>query len=124
MSDMAPPANGTIIRTYSRTAKMSGPTHLRLYRFLGLLTETWNSALSMRKQFYEFEGVTVRYRQQQDILTASRSQYPEMAQYDVRAQRSVLRRLDRAYQRFFKLGGFPRFKGRRGVRSFEISDPA
>ena len=125
MDKMAPPANGTSIRTHSRTAKLSGSTHLRLHRFLGMMTELWNSALSMRKQFYEFEGVTVRYRQQQDVLTASRRQYPEMAQYDLRAQRSVLRRLDRSYRRFFTGGGFPRFKSiRRGIRSFEIDGPA
>ena len=129
---MAPPANGTIVRTHSRTAKLSAPTHLRLHRFLGLLTETWNGALSMRKQFYEFmgapapgeEGRTIGYMDQTKVLSASRKLYPEMAQCDVRAQRSVLRRLDRAYQRFFAQGGFPRFKGRRGVRSFEISNPA
>ena len=125
MYDMAPPANGTIIRTHSRTAKLSGPTHRRLHGCLGMLTDMWNSALAMRKQRYESEGETVRYRHQQDVLTASRSQYPEMAQYDVRLQRSVLRRLDRAYQRFFKMGGYPRFKSRRrGIRSFEIDGPA
>ena len=125
MDEMAPPANGTIIRTYSRTAKLSAPTHLRLHRCFGMLTDMWNSALSMRKQFYEFEGVTLRYRQQQDVLTASRSQYPETAQYDCRVQRSVLRRLDHAYRRFFAQGGFPRFKSRRrGIRSFEIDGPA
>ena len=123
MSEMAPPANGTIVRTHSRTAKLSAPTHLRLHQCLGMLTELWNSALSMRKQFYEVAGDTVGYMDQAKVLTASRAMYPEMAQYDVRAQRSVLRRLDRAYQRFFKQGGFPRFKGRRGVRSFEIHRP-
>ena len=124
MDYMAPPANGTIIRTHSRTAKLSAPTHLRLHRCLGVLTELWNSALAMRKQFYKFDGVTIGYRQQQDVLTASRRHHPEMAQYDLRAQRSILRRLDRAYRRFFQLGGCPRFKGRRGVRSFEIDEPA
>ena len=125
MDDMASPANGTIIRTHSRTAKLSAPTHLRLHGCLEMLTDMWNSALAMRKQFYDFDGLTVRYRQQQDVLTASRSQHPEMAQYDLRVQRSVLRRLDRAYQRFYKLGGFPRFKSRRrGIRSFEIDGPA
>ena len=122
---MAPPANGTIIRTHSRTAKLSAPTHLRLHGCLGMLTDMWNSALAMRKQVYESDKRTVRYRQQQDVLTASRSQYAEMAQYDLRAQRSVLRRLDRAYRRFFAGGGFPRFKSwRRGIRSFDIDRPA
>lgn len=36
--------------------------------------------------------------------------------------RSTLNRLDHSFKRFFKHGGFPRFKGRnRGVRSFETS---
>ncbi len=46
-------------------------------------------------------------------------------------QRSALRRLDKAFKRFFdqvKRGekpSFPRFKGRnRGIRSFDVPDPA
>ena len=111
--------------TVSRTAKLSGPTHMRLHGLLDLLTEMWNSALLMRKQFYEYMGASVTYRNQQDVLTASRSLYSEMAEYDVRSQRSVLRQLDRSYRRFFVGGGFPRYKSRRrGVRSFEIDRPA
>ena len=60
---------------------LSGPTHLRLHRFLGMMTELWNSALSMRKQFYEFDGVTLGYRQQQDVLTASRNQHQETGRW-------------------------------------------
>ena len=125
MDKMAPPANGTSIRTHSRTAKLSGPTHLRLHRFLGMMTELWNSALSMRKQFYEFEGVTVRYRQQQDVLTASRRQYPRWRSTTcARSAACCAGWTDRT-------GGSSRAAGcldsksiRRGIRSFEIDGPA
>lgn len=120
---MAPPANSPIIRTHTRTAKLSAQTHRNLAGFLDLLTDLWNSALAMRRTFYQYQGSTVSYMDQTGVLTAARAQHPEMARYDLRAQRSVLRRLDRAYQRFFARGGFPRFKGRRGIRSFETDSP-
>ena len=40
-------------------------------------------------------------------------------------QRSILARLDRAYQHFFRQGGYPRFKSwRTGIHSFEDPTPA
>ena len=54
----------------------------------------------------------------------------DFQKFHVSAQRSVLRRLDRGFQAFFRRAkagekpGFPRFKARhRGIRSFDIPDP-
>ena len=47
---------------------------------------------------------------------------PEISRYHAHSQQGILRRLDKAYKRFFKMGGYPRFKSRhRGIRSFESS---
>ena len=85
MSNMAPPANGIIIRTISRTAKLSRQTHHNLHTLLGDLTDLWNSALSMRKQYYEHHGgwlAAVSWQDQFKVLTAAtprRTRYEAMA---------------------------------------------
>ena len=62
--------------------------------------------------------------QQQATLT-QRREVPQWSQFSVRIQRSILRRLDRAYQSFFQRGGYPRFKSwRNGIHSFEDPTPA
>ena len=45
--------------------------------------------------------------------------------YRCAIQQNLLKRLEKAYQHFFRRGGFPRFKSRqRGIRSFEWHNPA
>ena len=63
-------------------------------------------------------------------LTEIRRDDEGFSRFHLHAQRSVLRRLDKAFRSFFdrvKRGekpGFPRFKGRnRGIHSFDIPDP-
>ena len=90
----------------------------------------WNAALEQRITAYKRRGVSVSKYEQHQGLTELRQADPEFSQYDVNCQRSILNRLDRAFQAFFarvKRGekpDFPRFKGRyRRVRSFEIPGP-
>ena len=72
----------------------------------------------------EAEKRSVTYLQQQATLTKRRLD-PQWSQFSVKMQRSILRRLDRAYQHFFKRGGYPRFKSwRNGIHSFEDPAPA
>ncbi len=67
-------------------------------------------------------GVSISYYDQCTSFTAIRRDDAEIEGYGVLPFRSVLYRLDRSFKRFFKHGGFPRFKGRnRGIRSFETS---
>ena len=63
-------------------------------------------------------------------LTVIRGEDDDFRQFNVGTQRSVLRRVDRAFQAFFRRAkaggkpGFPGFKARhRGIRSFDIPDP-
>lgn len=113
-----------MFRTYIRTAQLSSRAHESLDILLGQLTGLWNQGLSWRKTAWEQEDRSVFYREQEAALTKLRQQFPEWSQFHNRAHRSALLRLDRAYQKFFKNGGFPRFKSPdRGIRSFDIEKP-
>lgn len=119
----------SIIRTVSRKAHLSKAAHANLADLLGQLTWLWNIALLRRRQAWEQREESTSYYEQCKTLTAAR-QDPAWARFPVKAQRSALRRLDRAFKAFFrrvKAGenpGYPRFKNEhRGVRSFAMPCP-
>ena len=120
-----------MLRTYTFTAHLSRPVHERLDAFLREQKDLWNAALQERIAAYQKslqrtgKGKGVGYYQQQGELTEWRQADPDNSMFSVHAQRSALRRLDKAFQSFFrrvKAGakpGFPRFKPARRMRSFE-----
>ncbi len=111
-----------MIRTHSQTAKLSPATHERLNRFLYLSRQLYNAALDERINAYRKVGESIGLYDQYKSFTQIRRDDAEMSSYGVLPFRSVLNRLDRSFKRFFRHGGFPRFKGRnRGIRSFETS---
>ncbi len=111
-----------MIRTHSQTAQLSRATHQRLDRFLYLSRQLYNAALDERINAYRKAGESIGLYDQYKSFTQIRRDDAEMSSYGVQPFRSVLYRLDRSFKRFFKQGGFPRFKGRsRGIRSFETS---
>ncbi len=121
---------GKRIRTVTLTASISAATHCRLDTFLRQQTELWNAALEERIDCYRKTGKTITAFDQMKSLTEIRRDDEDFRQFPVAPQRSALRRLDKAFKRFFdqvKRGekpGFPRFKGRnRGIRSFDVPDP-
>ena len=113
-----------MLRNYSFTANLSRPVHERLDSFLREQKDLWNAGLEERIAAYQ-KGHRVAYRQQQGELTEWRQDSPENRRFSASAQRSALRRLDKAFQSFFrrvKAGekpGFPRFKPAHRMRSFE-----
>ena len=112
------------ILTHTRTAQLSAGAHSNLDVLLGQLLSLWNQGLSQRQRAWEDEERSVSYFDQQSQLTALRQSHAHWRRFHLGPQRSILRRLDRAYRRFFKQGGYPRFKGLgRGVRSFELDVP-
>ena len=83
-------------------------THRRLY----------NRALDERKQAWDSEQRSVSYGDQSAGLKGQRATNPYLAQTNFSSTQATLRRLDRAFQAFFrrvKAGGetpgYPRFKG-------------
>ena len=109
------------IRTHRHRAYMTRAAHGHLTDLLAHLTGLWNVALDHRRTAWLDREVSVsRFDQMKELTVARRRDPSGWGRWPVKAQRSVLTRLDRAYARFFAKGGFPRFKGRRGVRSFEL----
>ena len=115
-----------MIRTYTYTAKISKGCHRNLNEFLSQETLLWNCALQERIEAYEKQGIGISYLDQQKSLTTIRKEDDWFSKFQCPSQRTCLRRLDKAFKRFFdrvKKGekpGFPRFKaGSRGVKSFE-----
>lgn len=113
-----------MLRTYTRKAYLTRQAHANLDDFLNQARFLYNESLAERRDAWEEEKRSVTYLQQQAKLTKRRED-PQWSQFSVKMQRSILRRLDRAYQSFFKRGGYPRFKSwRNGIHSFEDPTPA
>ncbi len=86
----------------------------------------WNCALQERIDAYKKQGIGISYLAQQKSLTQIRGEDEWFGKFHCSSQRTCLRRLEKAFKRFFdrvKKGenpGFPRFKSRnRGIKSFE-----
>ena len=91
----------------------------------------WNGALEERIDAHRKAGVSISWVDQFKSLTEIRRALPDYACCSVAAQRSVLKRVDRAFQAFFRrvaagqTPGFPRFRSKhRSLRSFEVPAPA
>ena len=107
------------MRTYTYRANLSRLTHANLQDFLEQQRLLYNGALQERIDCYQKTGRTISAYDQYKSLTTIRAQDEWFAKFHVRSQRSALLRLDNAYKHFFKCGGFPRFRGRGRMRSFE-----
>ena len=88
----------------------------RLEELLGLHQRVYNTALEERIRAYKEEGISLNYHAQAKALTQWRAQVPALAAVNAQSQQNTMKRLDRAFQAFFrrvKAGekpGFPRFK--------------
>ena len=92
------------------TGYVSKGCHRNLSALLTQLRYLYNESLAERKRSWEERKESVSLYDQFKVLTKRRREDPEWRRYPVGAQRSVLRRLDRAYKHFFREGGYPRFK--------------
>ena len=92
-------------------------------RELGIMVEThrrlYNAALEQRELAYETRGLSLNYCAQANQLKELRADDPYQSRTNFSSEQATLRRLDKAYQNFFrrckrgnKAKGFPRFKGR------------
>jgi putative transposase len=80
--------------------------------------DLYNAALEQRRDAWRKQRVFVDLYDQQRQLTDLRASMPEWADIPLRVERSVLRRLDRAFRGFFRRvrngesPGYPRFRSR------------
>ena len=110
------------------------PTKATERKLLWTLTrcrELYNAALEERKEAYRMASKSITYYDQQNDLPAIKAEiredYQEIAAHVLQ---DVLRRLDRAFQHFFRRcrhgenPGYPRFQGRNRYDSFTYPDGA
>jgi transposase len=73
--------------------------------------DLYNAALYHRKTEYQRFGKSITYYDQQNSLPEFKKVWPEYRQLGSQALQATIKRVDLAYERFFKgLGGYPRFK--------------
>ncbi|MCM8738637.1 helix-turn-helix domain-containing protein [Azospirillum sp. A1-3] len=97
-------------RLYPTQAQVAG-----MEAMLGAFCDLYNAALQQRIEAYRRRRKTLRYTDQAGELKAVRAADERLAGYSFSAQQQVLRRLDKAFQAFFRRlkakgkAGFPRF---------------
>ncbi|MBA1305886.1 RNA-guided endonuclease InsQ/TnpB family protein [Stutzerimonas stutzeri] len=102
----------------------------RLDGWVRLHAELYNAALQERIEAYRKAGISISYYDQQNTLPLIKQFRPELVELGSHALQETLRRLDRAFQAFFrrvKAGqspGFPRFKSSTRFSGFTYPDPA
>ena len=102
----------------------------RLDGWLRLHCELYNAALQERIEAYRKKGISINYYDQQNQLPAIKLDRPELVELGSHALQQTLRKLDLAFQSFFrrvKAGqapGFPRFKSHKRFSGFCYPDPA
>lgn len=90
--------------------------HVALGAMLGAHAELYNAALQERRDAYKTHGVSVKANSQMAQLTAIREARLDVAAWSFTSQQQTLRRLDKAFEAFFrrvKAGeapGYPRFR--------------
>jgi putative transposase len=107
-----------IIRTFRFRLKPTKKQAALLSSALALSQELYNAALQERRDAWKCERKGISYYDQTKELTEVRAIRPDVAGLSIDLAREPLRRVDRAYQAFFrrcKAGqkpGFPRFRSR------------
>ena len=111
-----------MIRTYKCRVKLSSAGHERLGEIFSMSAELYNAGLESRIDCYKKTGEGRSLYDQYKELVQVRADLPEYEAVSSIVFRGVLSRLDKAYKRFFKHGGFPRWKRWRRWRTIEIND--
>jgi putative transposase len=89
-----------------------------LNEWLVLCCEVYNAALDERKSAYRMAGLSIGYAHQCAELPACKDVRPELAQVNSQVLQDVVKRVDQAFEGFFRRlaagqqAGFPRFRSR------------
>ena len=118
-------------KTYKYRIYPKKETEQKLYWTLARCRELYNAALSERRDAYRYAGKSVGYYDQQNDLPEIKAEIREEYQ-DIAAHvlQDVLRRLQKAFDAFFRRckngenPGYPRFQGRNRYDSFTYPDGA
>lgn len=121
---MADRSNTTILKTFEFKIRTNAKFVDACERTLDGCRNLYNCALEQRISLYAQTGKGVGFIEQCRQLTDARAELPEVAAVYRDIQTDVLKRLDKAFDAFFRrlksgdAPGFPRFKGRDRYDSF------
>jgi IS605 OrfB family transposase len=118
-------------KTYKYRLSPTKATEEKLFFVLKHCRELYNAALSERRDAYKYARKSISYYDQQNDLPEIKAEIrPEYQEIAAHVLQDVLKRLDKAFQNFFrrvKAGqtpGYPRFQGRDRSNSFTYPDGA
>ena len=107
------------------------PSHAqqtKLNNTLALCAELYNAALQERRDAYTIAHKAIHYKDQQNQLPEIKALRPELNTVHSQVLQDVLRRLDKAFDAFFRRvkeqkgkAGYPRFRSRSRYNSFTYS---
>lgn len=115
-----------MIRTFRYPLRPTKAQEIELEKILWACQGLYNGALQERRDSYKRFGRSLSYADQTKSLTEIRSELSEFGAVGVGPLRSALKRLDRAFQSFFRRvkngekPGYPRFKSRDRYNSFSM----
>ena len=114
-----------MVKTYQYRIYPTTKQRKKLETILEACQTLYNQALAMRKQAYEKHGEPLSYKIQANHLTPLRQASSFWSSIHIDVLQDTLRRLDKAYQAFFRRAkaghGFPRFKGKGRYRPMTFS---
>ncbi len=90
----------------------------RLNEWLTLCCEIYNAALQERRDAYRLAGVSLSYAQQCAELPGCKEVRPELSELNSQVLQDALKRVDRAFENFYRRcaagdkSGYPRFRSR------------
>jgi putative transposase len=104
--------------SYVFRLRPTAPQHVALAACLESHREPYNAALQERRDAWSHSRARIYYGNQSRQLTEIRSVRPDLAVWSFSSQQATLRRLNKAFDGFFRRvkrgekAGYPRFKGK------------
>jgi putative transposase len=118
-------SEGITQRTFKYRIFPSHAQIIHLNSTLAVCCELYNAGLQERRDAYRLERKSIRYVEQANQLPDIKEARPELNDIHSQVLQDVLRRLDKAFQNFFRRvkersgkAGFPRFKSHKRYDSF------
>src|SRR5690348_17120968 len=124
------PGGKVMLKVYKYRLYPTKKQEQALQWILDRCRELYNAALSERRDAYKYAGKSISYYDQQNDLPEIKAIREEYQDISAHMLQDVLRRLDRAFQNFFRRfkngeePGYPRFQGRNRYNSFTYPDRA
>jgi putative transposase len=114
----------TIMRTYKFKLEPTKEQIEKIEWTLGMCRWLYNSMLEQRKFAYKRRGITLNYHKQAIELPELKKEIPEFKEIHSQVLQDAAKRLDKAFQAFFRRvhrgekPGYPRFQGKNRYDSF------